>query len=162
MILLLTLITLRSALWNIFQLIHQQNYGWLLAIAISAFAGKILGGFISDRIGWRLYNFVSLLAAAPLVSFFKNELLLFCIGVALLQSGVPANTAMLLVYMKEEKGKAVALAFGAGVFLAGSILFFPAIHQHRLWDIGFFVVIIKISGYIFMRPKNQFVGKVFS
>jgi FSR family fosmidomycin resistance protein-like MFS transporter len=77
MILLLGIISMRSAVWNIFQVIHEHNYTWLLAIAASAFLGKILGGWISDKIGWKLYSFVSLIAAMPLVSFFKEEIVLY-------------------------------------------------------------------------------------
>ncbi|HYM95062.1 MAG TPA: hypothetical protein VET23_13035, partial [Chitinophagaceae bacterium] len=85
MIMLLTFISLRSVIWDIFQLMHQNNYNWLLAIAGAGFVGKIAGGWLADKIGWRLYTLSSLFIATPLITFFKNELLLFCIGIGLLQ-----------------------------------------------------------------------------
>lgn len=121
MIVLLSVIALRSAVWNIFQMLHQEQWNWLLAIACSAFAGKILGGYISDIIGWRIYNLGSLMIAAPLVSFFREELGLFCLGIALLQSGIPANTALLVQAMAGQKEKAVALSLGVAVFMAGAL-----------------------------------------
>ena len=44
MILLLIIISLRSVTWNVFQLIHENNYEWLIAIAAVAVIGKIAGG----------------------------------------------------------------------------------------------------------------------
>jgi FSR family fosmidomycin resistance protein-like MFS transporter len=117
MILLLGIISLRSAIWNIFQIIHEHNYTWLLAIAASAFIGKILGGWISDKIGWKLYSFVSLIAAMPLVSFFKEEIVLFCIGIGLLQSAIPANTAMMIEYCKGRKERGIAFSFGTAIVI---------------------------------------------
>jgi MFS transporter, FSR family, fosmidomycin resistance protein len=128
MILLLGIISMRSAVWNIFQVIHEHNYTWLLAIAASAFLGKILGGWISDKIGWKLYSFVSLIAAMPLVSFFKEEIVLFCIGIGLLQSAIPANTAMMIAYCKGRKERGIAFSFGTaivfGIILTSPVQFF--------------------------------------
>lgn len=121
MILLLSVISLRSTVWNIFQLIHENEYDWLLAIAVSAAAGKIVGGWLSDRIGWRLYVFISLAMSAPLVTFFKKDMLFFCIGTGLLQSGIPATTSLLIHSMKNEKEKAIALSFGTAIILGGII-----------------------------------------
>lgn len=119
MILLLFVITARSAVWTIFQLFHEHNYTWLIAIAASAFIGKIAGGWISDKFGWVYYNFLSLGLSMPLVSFFKHDIVLFCIGIALLQSGIPANTALLVQCFPRQKEKAIAFAFGGAVIVAG-------------------------------------------
>lgn len=125
MILLLTVISLRSAVWNIFQLIHEQEYDWLLAIAGAAFAGKIIGGWLADRVGWRLYMFVSLFAATPLVTFFRNELLLFCIGIGLLQSGIPATTALLIRSVDGRVGRGISLSFGVAIVAGAAVFCLP-------------------------------------
>ncbi len=122
MILLLTVISLRSAVWNIFQLIHEHNYYWLFAIALAAFAGKVAGGWLADRIGWRLYVFISLFTAAPLITFFRNEILLFCIGIGLLQSGIPATTALMIEAVKGKTERGIGLSFGTAI-IAGSFAF---------------------------------------
>lgn len=125
MILLLLVISLRSAVWNIFQLLHDQQYDWLLAIALAAFAGKILGGWLADRVGWKTYTWLSMTAAAPLIHFFRNELLLFCIGIGLLQSGIPATTALLIRSVNGKKERGIALSFGAAIILGALIMVIP-------------------------------------
>lgn len=125
MILLLTVISLRSAVWNIFQLIHENNYSWLIAIAVAAFAGKIAGGWIADRIGWRLYIFISLFTATPLIHFFRHELLLFCIGIGLLQSGIPATTSLLIQSVKGKTERGIGLSFGAALILGALVFAIP-------------------------------------
>ena len=125
MILLLIVISLRSAVWNIFQLLHDQQYDWLLAIALAAFVGKIMGGWLADRIGWKAYTYFSMIAAAPLISFFRNELLLFCIGIGLLQSGIPATTALLIRSVNGQKEKGIALSFGAAIILGAFVFLIP-------------------------------------
>ena len=123
MILLLTVISLRSVIWNVFQLIHENNYQWLMAIAAAAFIGKIAGGWLADKIGWRLYTLISLAAATPLITFFRKEMLLFCFGVGLLQSGIPATTALLIQSMKGKTERAIGLSFGTAI-IAGAIVFY--------------------------------------
>ncbi len=125
MILLLTVISLRSMVWNVFQLIHENNYSWLIAIAISACAGKIIGGWLADRIGWRLYLFISLITATPLISFFRNEIILFCIGVGLLQSGIPATTALLIKALGGKTERGIGLAFGTAIILGAISIYTP-------------------------------------
>lgn len=125
MILLLTVISLRSAVWNIFQLIHENNYSWLIAIAIAAFTGKIAGGWIADKIGWRLYIFISLFTAAPLIHFFRHELLPFCIGIGLLQSGIPATTSLLIHSVNGKTERGIGLSFGAAIILGALVFAIP-------------------------------------
>ncbi|MEO6612918.1 MAG: MFS transporter [Chitinophagaceae bacterium] len=125
MILLLTVISLRSVIWNIFQLVHENNYQWLIAIAVAAFAGKILGGWLADRIGWRLYIFISLATAAPLITLFKEELVLFCIGIGLLQSGIPATTALVIRSVRGKTERGIGLSFGTAIIAGALSLFIP-------------------------------------
>ncbi|HSU28803.1 MAG TPA: hypothetical protein VLJ68_10500, partial [Chitinophagaceae bacterium] len=126
MILLLTVISLRSVVWNVFQMLHEKNYSWLIAIAIAAFIGKLIGGWMADKIGWRLYLFISLMTATPLISFFRNELILFCIGIGLLQSGIPATTALLIRSLGGKTERGIGLAFGTAIIL-GAISFYAPV-----------------------------------
>ena len=115
MILLLIVISLRSVIWNIFQLIHENNYEWLIAIGLSAFLGKITGGWIADKIGHRVYALFSIAVATPLITFAKNEIILFCIGIGLLQSGIPATTSLLIKSLKGKTERGVSLSFGTAI-----------------------------------------------
>jgi len=151
MILLLTVIALRSVIWNIFQLVHENNYEWLIAIAISAFAGKIIGGWIADRIGWRLYVFISLAAATPLVTFFKDELILFCIGIGLLQSGIPATTSLLIRSVNGKTERAIGLSFGTAIIAGAIALLIPVrsflfSNAFIFLSTGFMLLLLVLAG----------------
>jgi FSR family fosmidomycin resistance protein-like MFS transporter len=155
MILLLTIISLRSVIWDIFQLIHENNYRWLIAIAIAAFVGKLAGGWISDRIGWRSYTFISLSLATPLISFFKNELILFCIGIALLQSSIPATTSLLIQSLKGKTERAIGLSFGAAIMAGAFVLYTPVrnilLSDYFVWITTAFMLIFLF----FVRKKSK-------
>ena len=159
MILLLALISLRSAVWNIFQIIHDQNYTWLLAIAASAFAGKIFGGWLSDRIGWKLYSIISLTTAMPLVSFFKDELLLFCLGVGLLQSAIPANTMMMINYCKGQKERAFAFSFGTAIIIGVLITSFIKVFSVNDMIFSLMIFLLILSWMIVQRKSGFFQKK---
>ncbi|MGQ0737955.1 MAG: hypothetical protein ACT4OJ_02740 [Bacteroidota bacterium] len=156
MILLLTVIALRSAVWNISQLIHENDYDWLLVIAAAAFAGKIIGGWLADKIGWRLYIFISLFSAMPLVTFFRDELLLFCIGIGLLQSGIPATTALLILSVNGKTERGISLSFGVAI-IAGALAFcIPAAFYVRSGIIPFVVIFVML---LLMFITKQPAGK---
>lgn len=125
MIVLLVVISLRSVIWNVFQLMHEQDYTWLLAIAASAFIGKILGGWIADRIGWRLYVYISLFTATPLLAFFRKDLLPLCIGIGLLQSGIPATTALLIRAAGGKTERGIGLSFGLAIIAGAVFIYTP-------------------------------------
>jgi MFS transporter, FSR family, fosmidomycin resistance protein len=158
MILLLTVIALRSAVWNIFQLIHENNYAWLLGIAVAAFVGKIAGGWLADRIGWRLYIFISLITATPLVSFFRNEIILFCIGIGLLQSGIPATTALLIRSVKGKTERGISLSFGTAI-IAGALAF--CIPQRWMMQSGIIplTIILLMMLLMFFSGRRSILGK---
>jgi FSR family fosmidomycin resistance protein-like MFS transporter len=125
MILLLLIISLRSVVWNIFQLMNESNYTLLIAIGISAFVGKIAGGWLADKIGWRLYAMLSIVIATPLLTLFRKEWLLFCLGIGLLQSGIPATTSLLIQSLKRKTARGVSLSFGAAIIIGALASFFP-------------------------------------
>ncbi len=154
--LLLTILSLRSVIWNVFQLIHENNYYWLFAIAGSAFIGKIAGGWIADRVGWRLYMISSLVIAMPLITFFKKEMLLFCIGIGLLQSGIPATTALLVQSMKGCTERAIGLSFGFTI-IAGALIFYTPARVRLFSDfaIGVIAAAVLFLMYIVNQRKNN-------
>lgn len=158
MILLLTIISLRSAIWNIFQLLHEHNYEWLMAIAGAAFAGKIAGGWLADRIGWRLYAFISLMTATPLITFFRDEIILFCTGIGLLQSGIPATTALLIQSVKGKTERGIGLAFGTAIVAGGIVFAFPLQIFSRQISVPAFIiaVILALLYYATRRPISGY------
>lgn len=154
MILLLTVIALRSAVWNIFQLLHEADYTWLIAIACAAFAGKVAGGWLADKIGWRLYIYISLLTAGPLVTFFRNELLLFCMGIGLLQSGIPATTALLIEATKGKTERGIGLSFGTAIIAGGVVFTFPVNTFYYPVLIPAFLLLVSLVLFWFAARKK--------
>jgi MFS transporter, FSR family, fosmidomycin resistance protein len=158
MILLLTFICLRSAIWNIFQLIHENEYDWLLVIAGAAFLGKILGGWLADKIGWRLYSFIALLLATPLITFFKKEISLFAIGIGLLQSTIPATTSLLINALGKKTGRAISLSFGTAI-LAGVLIFYTPLRDIFLSNAVLFISALVMLLCIALRGKKYLIAK---
>ncbi len=159
MILILTVIAMRSVVWNVFQLLHEQEYRWLIPIALSAAAGKIIGGWLADRIGWRLYVLISLGVATPLVSFFRKDLILFCIGIGLLQSGIPASTLLLIRSLRGRTDRGVALSFGLAI-MAGAVLFFTPVRNVLTdnWFVaafGLLMIGMMLRVRLQVRPENS-------
>lgn len=154
MIGLLTVIALRSAVWNIYQLLHEGQYDFLIAIAAAAFAGKILGGWVSDRIGWRLYTHISLLTAAPLLSFFREEMILFCIGIGLLQSGIPATTLLLVHYNGGKTERAIGISFGLAIVIGAFAFAIPTAVYRGIPMLPVAGVLATALLFFFTGPKK--------
>jgi FSR family fosmidomycin resistance protein-like MFS transporter len=156
MILLLIIISLRSVIWNVFQLINENNFEWLIAIAIAAVAGKIAGGWLADKIGWRLYAILSTIIATPLLTFFKNEMVIFCIGVGILQSGIPATTSMMINSLKGKTERGIALSFGAAIVIGSvaSILPSQIVLQQIPYILFASIIILLICSYWYKRIVN--------
>jgi len=125
MILLLLIISLRSVVWNIFQQVYENNYSLLIAIGLSAFVGKIAGGWLADKIGWRLYAILSVVASTPLLTIFKKEWILFCIGIGILQSGIPATTSLIIQSFKGKTARGISLSFGTAIVIGALASIFP-------------------------------------
>ncbi len=160
MLLLLTAIAFRSAIWNIFQLLHTHQYDWLLWIAAAAVIGKIVGGWLADRIGWKLYAIVSILAAIPFLTLFRKEIVLFCVGIGLLQSGIPATTSLLIHSLGEKKEKGIALSFGTAIIIGAFVFFDPFIRMaaSSISVIGIAIVVaiaILVATYLLNNWKKQ-------
>ena len=157
MILLLIIISLRSVIWNVLQLINENNFEWLIAIAIAAVVGKIAGGWLADKIGWRLYAILSTLIATPLLTFFKKEMVIFCIGVGLLQSGIPATTSLLIHSLKGKTARGIALSFGTAIVIGAAASIFPS--QLVLQQIPYLllasILILFVCFYWYKRIANR-------
>jgi len=152
MILLLIIISLRSVAWNIFQLIHENNMEWLIAIAVSAFVGKLAGGWLADKIGWRIYALVTTIVATPLITFFRKDFILFCIGVGLLQSGIPATTSLLIQSLKGKTARGISLSFGAAIIFGATAFIFPA--ETVLQQLPY-LLLVSIFLLLMYKTKNK-------
>ncbi|HQV77837.1 MAG TPA: MFS transporter [Chitinophagales bacterium] len=146
MLILLLAITFRSLFWNIAHMMCFENNEWLLGIAFSAFTGKLIGGYISDKVDWRKFVFVTLIFSTILLNIGKNYLPVFCIGVALLQSAVPITLVLMQNYMQKNPATAAGLSLGVAIALAGLPTY---LNQFRLiQDNKTFLLLLSIA-YIF-------------
>lgn len=116
---LLVAIALRSAVWSTLQFLLQGRVEVALFLALAAAGGKVLGGLLADRLGWRRWTFGALLGAAALLTAFPRDLVGLGLGVALLQSATPAALAALARGMPRYPATAAGLALGFAIALGG-------------------------------------------
>lgn len=125
MILLLVAIAMRSAVWNFIQLLYAQQYEWLLYIAFAAMVGKLAGGWLTDRIGWRLYTLTALMVAIPALTWGYRKLFWLMLGTGLLQSVTPVSVVALQRVFPNLPATVSGAAFGLAIALGGVIQLFP-------------------------------------
>lgn len=119
MMALLAAIALRSAVWSAFQYVQDGQTEVLVGLALAAALGKVAGGFLADRFGWRRWTLAALLAAIPLLALGSRTPAWLYLGVALLQSATPAMVAMLAASLPRLPATAAGLAFGLAIALGG-------------------------------------------
>ena len=85
--------------------------GLFLAMTLpaSAFAGKLAGGFLADRVGWIDLSVMALLASAPLLAFSGGDVWLALPGMMLFQLTMPVTLAAMMRLMPTRP------AFGFGL-----------------------------------------------
>ncbi len=119
MLVLLAGIALRSVVWNMVNLLFEGRYETLLMLALAAAIGKIAGGLLADRFGWRRWVVGALLLAAPLLALGGRNMFLLLPGVALLQSATPAALAMTWRLLPRQPSLAAGLALGLAIAIGG-------------------------------------------
>lgn len=143
MLMLLIAIAFRSLFWNVLHMMCFDNTQWLLGLGISAAAGKLMGGYIADKVDWKKFVFVSILCAALLLNAGKNYFPVFCAGVALLQSAVPVTLLLMQNYMRNRPATASGLSLGVAILIAGLPTYFE---QFRLIQNNkMFVILLSIA-----------------
>lgn len=80
----------------------------LLLLALAACAGKMLGGFVSDRLGWTTISVSALLLSAPLITLFVGNAVGAVLGMLLFQMTMPVTLKAMHHVLPERPG----LAFG--------------------------------------------------
>lgn len=119
----LLLMCFRSFLFDVLNHVAQQYQDGLLILGVSAFAGKIIGGFVADRIGWKKYVYISLPLALLLFQFGKDNIYALAFGIACLQSSVPITLLLMSQSLRLYPATATALSLGASVAIAGLPLY---------------------------------------
>jgi FSR family fosmidomycin resistance protein-like MFS transporter len=119
----LAAIAIRSALWSAFDAALSGNLSLVLMAALAAGAGKLIGGALADRLGWRRWTIGSLVIAAPLLMIGPSSGVAFLIGLALLQSATPVTLAAVAQLLPDRLGLASGLSLGLAIVAGGLFVF---------------------------------------
>lgn len=152
MLALLLAIAMRSAVWNLFQLIHADAHNLLLLAGLAALVGKVIGGFLADRIGWRNYGLLALVLATPLLAFGGTEPAFFLPGIMLLQSATPAAVLGMYQLLPKLPATAVGLCFGLAIAIGG----IPIAMQWEMpvfWTVFGFLPLAALGYWFGIRRK---------
>ena len=115
----LLVICFRSFLFDVLNHVAQDFDNGVLIIGLSAFAGKIIGGFVADKIGWKKYVYFSLPLALILFQLGKENIYALAFGIASLQSSVPITLMLMGQSLSSYPATATALSLGTSIALAG-------------------------------------------
>ncbi len=119
----LLIMCFRSFIFDIINHVARDYENGILIIGISAFAGKIIGGFVADKIGWKRFIYISLPIALLLFQFGKENIYALAFGIACLQSSVPITLLLMSRSLPLYPATATALSLGTSIALAGLPLY---------------------------------------
>jgi len=146
---LLLAVALRSAVWTGLQYVHAGETNRLIAWALAAMLGKLLGGFLADRYGWRAWLTLAPAVAGLMIGFADGRLGLELGGLFLLQSATPASLAAAARALPGRPALAASLVLGAALLLGG----LPSIFGLAEWMVLPWVTILlslgAMTGYRF-------------
>lgn len=137
MLLILLALTLRSALWDLVQVVQLNDPQAVFAIALSAAVGKVLGGWMIARWPTVRHVSVTLLISCALLDLARGHLAGLCLGVALLQSSIPASIVLLHRSFGTSTARASAYALGLTVAVGGLVV---PLH------LNYFAVLVAVAG----------------
>jgi FSR family fosmidomycin resistance protein-like MFS transporter len=123
----------------------------MFGLATAAMAGKILGGIVSDRLGWLETSVVALLMSAPLIVFGGETWWVLVAGMFLFQMTMPVTlTAIALIYPNRP-----GFAFGLTclALVGGAVLTFSSTVRAYYHPYAFLAMIIisTIAVYFGLR-----------
>jgi len=113
----------RSFIFDVINHVARDYENGILIIGISAFAGKIIGGFVADKVGWKRFIYTSLPIALLLFQFGKENIYALAFGIACLQSSVPITLLLMSRSLPLYPATASALSLGTSIALAGLPLY---------------------------------------
>ena len=122
MLLILLALTLCSALWDLVQVTQLNDPAVVFAIALSAACGKVLGGWMITRWPTERQVSLTLLTSCLLLDLGRGYWIGLCMGVALLQSTIPASIVLLHRSFGTSAARASAYGLGLTVALGGLVM----------------------------------------
>lgn len=153
MLLILLALTLRSALWDLVQIARAADGHVLLAVAVSAAVGKVLGGWMVSR--WPSVRQVGVVLIVSCLSlqFARQSVVALCTGVALLQSTIPASIVILHRSFGTSAARASAYVLGLTVALGGLVIPLHLDFAATLITVAFASLALLWSSTYLERPR---------
>lgn len=167
MLLILLFMCFRSFLFDVVNYIAENYENGILYLGVSAFLGKIIGGFVADKIGAKKFIYITLITALILFQFGKENIYMLCAGIAFLQSSVPVTLLLMGQSLPLYPASATSFSLGLSIVLAGLPLFLVTDKRKIFevfqvnWLTGLVFVSLSIMAiYIFTRmPLSKSLRK---
>lgn len=160
---LLLLMCFRSFIFDVMNAAAVKFEHGILVFGLSAFAGKIIGGMLADRIGWKKFVYITLPLAFLLFNFGRDNMYAIAFGIACLQSSVPLTLLLMSRSIPRFPATATAFSLGTSVALAGLPLYFNnSMHSSsfdRTWFYIFIAMVLTWALLLWIRrsPKLRTV-----
>lgn len=129
----------------------------LFGVAAAAFAGKAMGGVLSDCFGWIAVSVGALLLSAPLLALGGDNAIMITVGMFLFQMTMPVTLVATHALMPDRPG----LAFGLNclAYIIGFLgHFFHKLDDYYHW--GTFLAVILLSAAAVYVGLRALSGKV--
>lgn len=151
----------RSFVFDVINHVAQQYPNGIVIIGISAFAGKIIGGFVADKIGWKKFVYITLPLALLLFQLGKENIYALAFGIACLQSSVPITLLLMSNSLVRYPATATALSVGTSVAFAGLPLFMVGDVKNILHNFnnGWLTAIVFILLFVFWLLADKLLFK---
>lgn len=151
----------RSFIFDVINHVAQQYPNGIIIIGISAFAGKIIGGFVADKIGWKKFVYITLPLALLLFQVGKENIYALSFGIACLQSSVPITLLLMSNSLVHYPATATALSIGTSVAFAGLPLFLVGDIKNILHNFsnGWLTAIIFVLLFVFWLLAERLLFK---
>jgi len=159
MLSILLIMCFRSFIFDVINRVAHDFDNGILIIGIAAFAGKIIGGFVADKIGWKKFVYISLPLALLLFQFGKENIYALAFGIACLQSSVPITLLLMARSLPQYPATATALSLGTSIALAGLPLYMMP--DQRLVNDFFSDPFVSAGVFVFLLLCWFFADRLF-
>lgn len=93
-------------------------------LSVAAFFGKGIGGFVSDKFGWKVVGVTAILISCPLIAFADGNLFAGASGMLLLNIVMPLSATAMAGIIPKHPGLSMGL-YCLALFAGSSIQFLP-------------------------------------
>ena len=155
--LLLASIGLRSFAWDTAQAGVRGVAALIWPTALAAGFGKAVGGWAADRLGWRSWILAALVAGGLMIGLGGQYAVCFVLGVAAIQSALPAAIAAVAARLPGRPALTMALTLGLCVACGGLPQWMGLISSRdaAFWVAASALLAGAAGGLALSRPKGR-------